>query len=115
MENNYRKNSHVMRARKPVQLIATGMKRDEGTSRHYFPADVQVECGNQLRQKIEAYFTKEGIKYHKGIVWTTDGVYRKTRRKFHRFQKEGVLGVNMETSALLAVALYRNVQFSRSR
>jgi uridine phosphorylase len=93
-------------------FVATGAERDEGTSSHYFPARVELECSNAIRRKIEGYFSKRGIMYHKGPVWTTDAPYRETIVKFHRFKKKGVLGVNMETSALLAVARYRRVRFS---
>lgn len=93
-------------------LLVTGARRDEGTSYHYFPPGVEVGCSPELCKRIEDYFIKQSLKYHKGTVWTTDGVYRETRGKFRRFQKEGVLAVNMETSALLAVARYRNVKLS---
>lgn len=93
-------------------FIVAGAKRDEGTSSHYIPSDEEVECSPKLCQRIEAYFTKQCQKYYKGVVWTTDGVYRETKRKFRKFQRDGVLGVNMETSALLAVAKYRSVKLS---
>lgn len=93
-------------------FVVTGAECDEGTSCHYFPADVKLKCSEVMRRRIEGYFDTQGIKYHKGSVWTTDAPYRETREKFRRFQKAGVLGVNMETSALLAVARYRNVQLS---
>jgi len=38
---------------------------------------------------------------------TTDGVHRETRGKPAKFRKFGVLAVNMETSALYAVAKHR--------
>ena len=93
-------------------LLVTGARRDEGTSYHYFPSKVELQCSRELCKRIEDYFVKHRLKYHKGIVWTTDGVYRETRGKFRKFQGEGVLGVNMETSALLAVSQYRKVKFS---
>lgn len=45
-----------------------------------------------------------------GAVWTTDGVYRETLEKFRKFRDAEVLAVNMETSAVFAVAKYRNVE-----
>jgi purine-nucleoside phosphorylase len=43
-------------------------------------------------------------------MWTTDGGYRETRGKFVNHRNAGVLGVDMETSAVLAVAQYRGVE-----
>lgn len=93
-------------------IVVTGAERDEGTSSHYFPANVELRCSYALRRRIEGYFDKQGVMYHKGLVWTTDAPYRETKEKFHKFEKEGVLGVNMETSAVLAVARYRKIQLS---
>jgi len=93
-------------------FIATGAKRDEGTSHHYFPPKVELKCDSELCQRIETHFNEQGQRFYKGVVWTTDGVYRETKKKFRKFQTEGVLGVNMETSALLAIAKYREVKLS---
>lgn len=93
-------------------LVVTDAKRDEGTSYHYLAPDVKLGCCPELREGIECYFNNQHLKYHRGAVWTTDGVYRETKSKFHRYREEGVLGVNMETSALLAVARYRNIKLA---
>jgi len=93
-------------------LVITGGKRDEGTSYHYYPRDIKFESTLKLRQKIERYFDQRKQKYYRGPVWTTDGVYRETKGKLRKFRREGVLGVNMETSALLAVARYRGVELA---
>jgi purine-nucleoside phosphorylase len=50
------------------------------------------------------------IKHFVGSVWSTDGIYRETRGKFQRFRDQGVLAVDMETSAVFAVAKYRKVR-----
>ncbi|MCW3986176.1 MAG: hypothetical protein NWE91_07210 [Candidatus Bathyarchaeota archaeon] len=41
---------------------------------------------------------------------TTVGVYRETRSKLAKFRKIEVLAINMETSALCAVAKHRGVE-----
>jgi len=93
-------------------FIVNSAKRDEGTSQHYFPRNMEVECSPELCDRIESYFSRQNKEFYKGAVWTTDGVYRETKSKFRKFRQAGVLGVNMETSALLAVAKYRNVRLS---
>ena len=84
--------------------------RDEGTSHHYFPPEVKVESSKKLRENIIGQFSKGSLKHYLGSVWSTDGVYMETRSKFRRFRNAGVLAVNMEASAVFAVAKYRNVE-----
>jgi uridine phosphorylase len=91
-------------------MVVTEAIRDEGTSYHYFPAEVKVESSVQLRTKLIKELNKKKIKHFIGPVWSTDGVYRETRSKYRRFRDSGVLAVDMETSAIFAVAKYRNVE-----
>lgn len=93
-------------------LVVTNAKRDEGTSYHYLAPNVELECSHDLRERIEDHFNEQHLEYHRGAVWTTDGVYRETKAKLRKFRKEGALGVNMETTALLAVARHRNVKLA---
>ena len=91
-------------------VIVTNAIRDEGTSHHYFPRKVKVESSKSLRDKLYEQLDREGVKHYLGSVWSTDGVYRETRSKFLKLKKQGVLAVNMETSAIFAVAKYRSVE-----
>jgi uridine phosphorylase len=91
-------------------VIATEAIRDEGTSHHYFPPEVKVESSARLRTKLVDQLEGEKIKYFVGPIWSTDAVYRETRRKFREFKNSGVLAVNMETSAIFALAKFRNVE-----
>ena len=47
---------------------------------------------------------------HTGSVWTTDALYREFTGKIRAFADQGVLGVDMETSALMIVAAFRQVE-----
>jgi purine-nucleoside phosphorylase len=49
---------------------------------------------------------------HQGTVWTTDAPYRETVRQVLAFQKQGVLAVEMELSALFAVACFRGIHLA---
>jgi uridine phosphorylase len=101
---------------KPGDLIVvTEAIRDEGTSNHYFAPEVKLESSHKLRNLLIQELTKKRIKYSVGPVWTTDGVYRETKSKFLKFRNQGVLAVNMETSALFAVAKYRNVEIASAQ
>jgi len=91
-------------------IVVTEAIRDEGTSYHYLPPDVKVESSVRLRNRLIKHLTEMKIRHFVGPVWSTDGVYRETRSKFRKFKSAGVLGVNMETSAIFSVAKYRNVE-----
>jgi len=91
-------------------VVVSRAIRDEGTSYHYFPPDVQVESDIPLREALIEHLKKEGIRHFVGPVWSTDGAYRETRGKLRKFRDDGVLAVNMETSAVFAIAKYRNVR-----
>lgn len=91
-------------------VIPSAAMIDEGTSRHYHADEGLLALPSaDLRQQIRGMFNKIEIPFHDGIVWTTDAVYRETREKVDRFQRQGLLAVDMETSALFSVGRFRRV------
>jgi uridine phosphorylase len=91
-------------------VVVTEAIRDEGTSYHYLPLEVKVESSPRLRNSLIDCLDGEKIKHSVGPVWSTDGVYRETRGKFRKLRESGVLAVNVETSAIFAIAKYRKVE-----
>lgn len=82
----------------------------EGTSRHYPLEDGAPMAPDQdlyrlLRQEISAADTV----WQEGMVWSTDGFYRETVELVTRYQAQGILGVDMEMSALFTVGRFRQV------
>lgn len=63
--------------------------------------------------KIETLLQRENIPYIKGKTWTTDAIFRETQDKIDLRVSEGCLTVEMECSALLAVAQFRNVELGQ--
>jgi len=51
----------------------------------------------------------EGLAALNGRVWTTDAPYRETHAKIRAYQQQGVLVVDMETSAMYALGEVRGV------
>jgi len=96
-------------------VVVTEAIRDEGTSFHYLPSKDDVQSSERLRSNLINNLNRERIKHHVGRVWSTDGVYRETREKFMKFRNAGVLGVDMETSAIFAVAKYRDVEVASAQ
>lgn len=91
-------------------VVATSALIDEGTSRHY-PHDENGRSysSERLAARLSAEMTQAQIKFHSGTIWTTDAIYRETRRKVETYQRLNALAVEMEISALFTVASFRGV------
>ncbi len=84
---------------------------EEGTSRHY-PLDGEAAASPALAAVLEQALARAGVPYAAGPVWTTDAPYRETIKQVAQFQEQGVLAVDMEASALFAVAAFRGVELA---
>lgn len=82
--------------------------RDEGTSFHYAPVSDEIKVNQKSFETIIDFFKTERLKYTVGKVWTTDGIYRETRDKVERRKAEGCICVDMECSAVSALAQFRD-------
>ena len=82
---------------------------DEGTSRHY-GAPRRPRPHRALVDAIRAACERHGLRFSKGGVWTTDAPYRESKRKARQLADRGVIAVEMEASAVYAVALYRGMR-----
>lgn len=94
-------------------ILPVGSVSEEGTSAHYPGVPPDPGPSRELVQHLETLLGNSGRKIHKGRVWTTDAPFRETRGKVLRYQGEGVLGVDMETSALFTLACYRKIQLAQ--
>jgi uridine phosphorylase len=93
-------------------VLPTCALSEEGTSRHY-PVDTnQPRPSEDALARLREEFSSELQSVHEGSVWSIDAPYRETRGKVLAYQKEGVLAVDMESSALLTVAHYRSIQLA---
>ncbi len=84
--------------------------RDEGSSHHYIKSEKYSYPSSFMIQKIENIIKKMGLTYSKGTSWTTDAPYRETIKEIRKYQADGVLTVEMEASAIFAVAKYLNCE-----
>ena len=92
-------------------ILPTSAYREEGTSYHYLPDSDEIEVDQLLLQKAKSVFDKTILTTIEGKIWTTDAVYRETYGKVKLMQDRGCIGVDMELSALLVLAKYRDVKF----
>lgn len=94
-------------------IIPTAAIRDEGTSYHYLEVSDEVEIDAECVKVIEDVIRSLNIKYSKGKAWTTDAIFRETRSKVERRVKQGAITVDMECSAMAALAKFRGVNFAQ--
>lgn len=94
-------------------VIPTTAVRDEGTSYHYIEGDREIKLEDRAIKAISSMMEKNGIRYQYGKVWTTDGFFRETKQMVEKRKAEGCIVVDMECSALTAVAKFRNVRFGQ--
>lgn len=83
--------------------------RDEGTSHHYLPPSRYIHAPRRMTNRLQELFKQNQIPYLIGSTWTTDSLYRQTAQEVAHYQQEGVLSVDMEVSALFAVAHFHQV------
>ena len=93
-------------------MVVNSAVRDEGTSFHYArPSRVQVADPRAVAIVSES-LTANGVEHIVGRSWTTDALFRETRRRVQRRVAEECEMVEMEAAALFAVADYRRVRFA---
>ena len=86
--------------------------RDEGTSYHYLPHGDFVFPDKKLTEKLGNCLSKNDLEFFKGATWTIDAPYRETKAEVEKYSKQGIKTVEMEASALFAVAHYRKVKIA---
>jgi len=82
---------------------------EEGVSAHY-PLAAPPSASAALALEVESFLARRGLAVTKGKIWTTDAPYRETREKVARYAGMGCAAVDMEFSALIAVAAFRKVE-----
>jgi uridine phosphorylase len=87
----------------PFFLLIDKALRDEGTSYHYLPPERFVMASPPLIDVVSRRLTDEGLPFMRGSSWTTDAPFRETSKLIASRREEGVVAVEMEAAALLAM------------
>ena len=90
-------------------VMSTHAIRGEGVSKHYLPPSPVVKSSEGLVHGVGSILTKQNHPHALGITWTTDAPFRELRKDVLEHQKQGVLAVDMEAAAMLAVAKSMNL------
>lgn len=96
-------------------VLLKGALSDEGTSKHYYKGGTRFNSSSVLTKRLEDSLRVGKVEYSTGDAWTIDAPYRETREKVARYRRMGARVVNMESSAVFAVAQYRGVQVASAQ
>jgi uridine phosphorylase len=91
-------------------VLPSGAISEEGTSAHY--PGVMCAPSSELFNSLKSDLASTDRTIHEGTVWTTDAPFRETCAKVKAFQSQGVLSVDMETSALFSVSRFRGAHLA---
>ena len=94
-------------------MVVESALRDEGTSFHYAAPSRTIDADPKGVAVLERVLNDEGIEHFRGRTWTTDGLFRESRTRVERRINEGCSMVDMESSAFMAVAKYRGLDFAQ--
>lgn len=84
-------------------VIATGCVRGEGTTPYYVPTGFSTVADHDVTMALINAAKKLGLRYHVGLVWTTDALLRETKDLIQKMKGLRVLAVDMVASSMLTV------------
>ena len=90
-------------------IIPTSAIRDEGTSYHYIEKSDEIIADKSSIEIVTQCLNEHNIPYVLGKIWTSDAIYRETTSLIKKRKEQGCIAVDMECSASLAVAQFRNI------
>lgn len=90
-------------------IIPTHAYRDEGTSYHYAPPEAGEFIEVKTSSRTAEIFKELNIPAVTGKVWTTDAIFRETRRNMELRKKAGCIIVDMECAGVMAMAGFRHI------
>lgn len=92
-------------------IVAEAAVRDEGASKAYIKASYPAYSSFVLLKALDTFLAKQSASYHLGLVRSHDSFYTDDETEIcHYWNKKGVLGADMETSALFAVGRLRGLE-----
>jgi uridine phosphorylase len=91
-------------------LIPINCISQEGTSKHYISCSQITSPDQEIVNLLIETAQINNIKIVSGSLWTTDAPYRERIDTIEMFKSLGVIGVDMETSAMYAVANFYGIK-----
>ncbi|TWJ32426.1 nucleoside phosphorylase [Geobacter argillaceus] len=94
--------------RPPLFLLIEQALRDEGTSYHYLSPARYAEASPALVEAVAKQLRAAQLQCIRGNSWTTDAPFRETAQLIAARRGEGIISVEMEAAALLAMGAALN-------
>lgn len=92
-------------------LLVDGAIRDDGVSYHYAAPSRYIHTDPGVTDRIARCLDEREISYLRGLVWTTDAIFRETGDRIALRRKEGAKIVEMEQAGCIAVARFRGFDY----
>ncbi len=87
---------------------------DEGTSRHYpvpgYGGSRRARPSSGIQDALKSEMARRSLPFFEGPIWSTDGLFRETRRKTVQRRHKGILAVEMEASALFSAGRFHGIE-----
>ena len=94
------------------RLVGLAAVPGEGVSRYYV-SDYPVYPSAEATQSLRGDLQQRKISFKDGSLWSTDAPYRERRSELFGLREQyGISGIDMEFSALCAIAAFRNISIS---
>lgn len=93
-------------------LVVDGAIRDEGFSYQYVKPSRVIYTDEAVTGRIASYLANNDIPYLRGLVWTTDAIFRETVDRIEKRKAEGAKIVEMEQAGCIAVAQARGFDYA---
>ncbi|QNE02507.1 nucleoside phosphorylase [Vibrio vulnificus] len=91
-------------------IVAEGAVRDEGGSKAYIDVAYPAYASFSLLKGLDGYLQMQTVPYHMGVVRSHDSFYTDDEETLCQYwNKKGILGADMETSALFTVGRLRGL------
>ena len=90
-------------------VVCNRAVRDEGTSHHYQRPARFARPDPALTARLKGCLATADLPFAVGPSWTTDAPYRETVPEIRRYRAAGILTVEMEASAVFAIARHRGL------
>lgn len=92
-------------------IIVNGAVRDDGTSKTYIDTTFPAVPNPFLMMACATTAEEQNFPYHIGIARSHDSFYTEKEIEINKFwEKQGVLGCDMETAALFTIGHLRGIQ-----
>ena len=84
-------------------VLLEGAIRGDGVSRYYAPLEFPAVADLGLTAELHAQLVRHNEPHHIGLSFGTDALYREEEHLVQRLKELGVLTIDLESSAFLAV------------